>query len=56
MFAATISALQEESAIDFCWADFHITAAPCITVTQLLVLCQVSMHLAQSESEKVMTG
>ena len=55
-FAATISASHEESAIDFCLADFHITAASCITVTRPLVLCRVSMHPAQSETVKVITG
>lgn len=56
LFSATISASAELSAIDFWRADDHNTAAPCMTVTRPLVLCLVSRHPAQSESEKVMTG
>ena len=37
-FAATISASHDDRAINFCRADFHITAAPCMTVTRPLVL------------------
>ena len=56
LFNATISASAELRAMDFCLADAHRTAAPCIIVTRPLVDWRVSMQPAQSESEKVVTG